>query len=87
MNPPETPRARRASDVQRFPTGKQAVLVFLAVLALSFTTCMTGVVMWGEAPLTDTQEFVFLLVMYLATFAPFIALVVIFFLRRRSRQS
>jgi hypothetical protein len=76
------------SPHQRFPTGKQALLIFFGTLALSLTTCMTVIVMWGEEQLNETQEFLFLLVLYTATFAPLIGFVVLvmYFVRRRSNR-
>jgi predicted permease len=77
------------SPRQRFPTGKQALVLFFGSIVLSFTTCMTVVLVWGEAQLDETQELLVGLVFYLATFAPlvgFIVLVMYFVRRRPSRR-
>jgi purine-cytosine permease-like protein len=62
--------------------------VFFGSLVLSFTTCMTVVIVWGEEQLNDTQEFLVGLVFYLATFAPLIGFIVLvmYFVRRRSSR-
>jgi NADH:ubiquinone oxidoreductase subunit K len=73
---------------RRFPSGKQALVIFFGILVLSVTTCMTVVVVWGEQNLSETGAFLFLLVFYVATFAPLIgfAVLVMYFVRRRSSR-
>jgi hypothetical protein len=55
---------------QRFPTGKQALVIFFGALALSFTTCMTVLLTLGERQLTPTQDFLVGLAVYICFFAP-----------------
>jgi hypothetical protein len=79
----EKERSRR-----RFPSGKQALVIFFGILVLSFTTCMTVVLVWGEQQLSDTGEFFVGLAVYVATFAPLIGFIVLvmYFVRRRSSR-
>jgi hypothetical protein len=73
---------------RRFPSGKQALVIFFGILVLSFTTCMTVVLVWGERQLSDTGEFLVGLAFYVATFAPLIGFIVLvmYFVRRRSSR-
>jgi len=82
--PPASPPPPR----QRFPTGKQALVIFFGSIVLSFTTCTTVLIVWGEKQLDPTQEFFVGLAVYISVFAPiggFIVLVM-YFVRRRSAK-
>jgi hypothetical protein len=79
---------RHQESGQRFPTGKQAALIFFGILVLSFTTCMTIVVVWGERQVSGTEELLMGVAFFAATFAPLIGVVVVvmYFVRRRSNR-
>jgi hypothetical protein len=86
MNAPDHPSA--PAPRQRFPTGKQALVVFVGSLVLSLTTCMSVLVVWGERQLDETQELLVGLAVYVSTFAPLIGIVVVvmYFVRRRASR-
>jgi hypothetical protein len=73
---------------QPFPSKKQALIIFFGSIALSFTTCTTVLVMFGEKQLDDVGSFLVGLAVYICFFAPvggFVVLVM-YFVRRRRRQ-
>jgi len=87
MSPPETPVPPQPR--QRFPTKKQALLIFFGSIALSLTTCTTVLIVFAERQLSDTGNFLVGLAIYTCFFAPvvgFIVLVIYFVRRRQSKR-
>jgi hypothetical protein len=73
---------------QRFPTKKQALVIFFGSIILSFTTCTTVIIVFGERQLDDLGAFLVGLAVYVSVFAPvggFVVLVM-YFVRRRSAK-
>jgi len=80
QEPPPIPPAR-----QRFPSRRQALVIFFGSIFLSFTTCMSVLIVFGERQLNGVQAFLVGLAVYVCFFAPvggFIVLVM-YFVRKR----
>ena len=77
-----------AAQRQRFPTKKQALVIFFGSIVLSFTTCTTVLILFGEKGLDDTEEFLVALAVYICFFLPVAGFVVLvmYFVRRRSNR-
>ncbi len=78
-SPPDGPR-------QRFPTRKQALVGCFGSLVLSFTTCTTVLVVFGERQVNDFEAFLIGLTVFICVVAPIVgfAILVMYFMRRRS---
>jgi hypothetical protein len=86
MSSPET--SIPAQPRQRFPTKKQALLIFFGSIFLSFTTCTSVLIVFGERQLSDTGDFLVGLAIYTCFFAPVVGFIVLvmYFVRRRKSQ-
>jgi predicted membrane protein len=86
-SPPQVPpEAAPAAPRQKFPSGKQALVGCLGSLVLSFTTCTTVLVVFGEREVNDFEAFLIGLTVFICVIAPLVGLVIVFmyFERRRS---
>ena len=86
MNAPEQPPT--LPPRQRFPSGKQALVVFFGSLALSLTTCMSVLGLVGDRQLSQAQVVLVGLVVAVATFTPLVGVIVVvmYFVRRRATR-
>lgn len=80
-----TPGADRPAR-QRFPSRKQALVIFFGSIVLSFTTCTTVLVVFGERQMGDLGSFLVGVAVYVSFFGPVAGFVVLimYFVRRRS---
>jgi ABC-type sugar transport system permease subunit len=86
MSSPETsipPQPR-----QKFPTKKQALLIFFGSIVLSLTTCTSVLILFGERQLSDTGDFLVALAIYTCFFASVVGFIVLmmYFVRRRQSK-
>jgi len=86
MTTPEPPAP--TGPPQRFPTKKQALVIFFGSIVLSFTTCMSVIVLFGERQVGDFGAFLIGVAVVVWVFAPVAGFVVLvmYFVRRRAER-
>jgi len=84
---PEAPQP--VQPRQRFPSGKQALVIFFGSIGLSLTTCATVIVVFGEKQVSDFGAFLIGVTVVVCVFAPVAGfwVLVVYLVRRFTNKS